>query len=73
MNQGFIDLITPIFLIFYGFILLLINPKSNQNMRIIGGICLLLGIICFLIPNYWFASMSILGIAHITNGIVVKN
>ncbi len=42
-------------------------------MRIIGGICLLLGIICFLIPNYWFASMSILGIAHITNGIVVKN
>ena len=73
MNQGFIYVITPIFFIFYGFILLLINPKSNQNMRIIGGICLLLGIICFLIPNYWFASMSILGIAHITNGIVVKN
>lgn len=72
MNQGFIDVITPIFLIFYGFILLLINPKSNQNIRIIAGICLLLAVICFLIPNYWFASMSILGIAHITYGISIK-
>jgi hypothetical protein len=73
MKQGFIDFITPVFLLFYGAILLLINQKNNQNIRIISGICLLLAIICFLIPSYWYASISILGIAHITFGIVVKN
>lgn len=72
MNQGLIDVITPVFLIFYGCILLLINAKSNQNIRIITGICLLLAMICFIIPNYWYASLSILGIAHITYGITEK-
>lgn len=70
MNQGLIDVITPVFLIFYGCILLLINAKNNQNIRIITGICFLLAMICFIIPNYWYTSLSILGIAHITYGIV---
>lgn len=73
MKQGFIDFITPVFLLFYGAILMFINQKNNQNIRIISGICLLLAMICFLIPSYWYASFTILGIAHITYGIVVKN
>lgn len=73
LKQGFIDFITPVFLIFYGANLLLMSKENNQNIRIISGICLLLALICFLIPGYWYASITILGIAHITYGIVVKN
>ena len=72
MNQGFIDLLSPIFMFFYALILLLINQKSNKYLQIISGICALLAVICFLIPSYWYASILILGIAHITFGIVVK-
>ena len=73
MNQGFIDLLSPFFMLFYGLILFLINQKSNKKLRIISGICALLTVICFLIPSYWYASIFILGIAHITFGIVVKD
>ena len=73
MSQGFIDLLSPIFMFFYGLILFLINQKSNKKLQIITGICALLAVICFLIPTYWYASISILGIAHITFGIVVKD
>lgn len=72
-SQGFIDILTPVFLLFYGFILFLLPQKESKNSFIIPVICLLLAIICFLIPSYWYASISILGIAHITYGIVVKN
>jgi heme/copper-type cytochrome/quinol oxidase subunit 4 len=73
MNQGFIDLLSPIFMFFYALILFLINQKSNKYLQIISGICALLAVICFLIPSYWYASILILGIAHITFGIVVKD
>jgi len=73
MKQGFIYFITSVFLFFYGANLLFVSKENNQNIRIISGICLLLAMICFLIPSYWYASITILGIAHITFGIVVKN
>lgn len=69
-SEGYIDFITPVFLILYGLLFYLSYKKFPKNQWIISIICLLLAIICFLIPNYWFASMSILGIAHITYGIV---
>ncbi len=72
-NQGFIDILTPIFLLFYGFILFLLLQNESKNSFIIPAICLLLAVICFLIPSYWYASLSILGIGQITYGIVVKN
>lgn len=72
-KQGFIELITPIFFVIYGLILLLFNKPSNKNSKIISLICVLLAAICFLIPSYWYASLTILGITHITYGIVVKN
>jgi hypothetical protein len=28
--------------------------------------------LCFLIPTYWDAALSIIGIVHITYGLVVK-
>ena len=73
MNFGYIDFITPIFLILYGFILFYFKSKDQKNLIILVGLCLLLAIICFLIPTYWYSSLVILGIAHITYGVVVKN
>jgi len=69
-NQGFEDLITPVFLIFYGFLLFGFHKKERKNLLIISGICLFLSIICFLIPMYWYSSLLILGVAHITYGFV---
>jgi hypothetical protein len=72
-SKGFVHLITPIFLVFYGVILFILKNKEDKNLLIIVGICLFLGLICFLIPSYWYSSLSLLGIAHITYGIVVKD
>lgn len=71
-NQNFEDYITPTFLIFYGLLLFVFHQKERKNLLIISGICLFLAIICFMIPTYWYSSLVILGLAHITYGVVVK-
>ncbi|WP_435414694.1 hypothetical protein [Polaribacter aestuariivivens] len=73
MKYGFIDFITPAFLISYSFLLLIFKNKAPKNYLILPGIAFTLAILCFLIPSYWYASLSILGIAHITYGVVAKN
>ena len=73
MKLGYIDLITPSFLIIYALILFLFKEKESKNLLIISGICILLAVICFLIPSYWYSSLFILGVAHITYGVVVKS
>ncbi|QTD37058.1 hypothetical protein JL193_13150 [Polaribacter batillariae] len=72
-QQGYIDFITPIFLILYAVLLFLFRNKENKNYLILPALCLVLGTLCFLIPSYWYASLNILGIAHITYGVVVRN
>lgn len=71
-HKGFIDYITPIFLITYASLLLIFKNKERKDLLIICGICSLLAVICFLIPTYWYSSLFILGVAHITYGIVIK-
>ena len=52
------------------------NAKKQQlqlwNQKSISGICILFSIICFMIPSYWYSALVILGVAHITYGVVVK-
>jgi hypothetical protein len=72
-NKGYIDYVAPTFLILYGLLLLLLKIKKSKNLFILSGVCLLLAFICILIPNYWYSSIFILGIAHITYGVVVKS
>lgn len=71
-NQGFIDYLTPTFLVLYGILLLILKNKERKNLMILSGLCTLLAFICLLIPNYWYSSFAILGVAHITYGVVVK-
>ena len=72
MNLGFIDYLTPVFLILYGVLLALSMNKQRKNLLVLSGVSILLAAICFLIPSYWHASLSIMGIAHITYGVVVR-
>ena len=72
VNLGFIDYLTPVFLILYGVLLALSINKQRKNLLVLSGISVLLAAICFLIPSYWHASLSIMGIAHITYGVVVR-
>jgi hypothetical protein len=72
MTQGFINYITPVFLILYGVLLFLLREKARKDLMVLIALCILLGMLCFLIPTYWDAALSIIGIVHITYGLVVK-
>jgi Na+/H+ antiporter NhaD/arsenite permease-like protein len=63
----------PVFLILYGILLFLLKNKKRKDFLILSGVSVLLGVLCFLIPSYWHSSLSILGIAHIAYGVVVKD
>ena len=71
-NQGYIDYITPTFLILYGVLLLFFKNKERKNLIIISALCILLAVMCFLIPTYWYSSLTILGISHVTYGVAVR-
>ncbi|APZ45097.1 hypothetical protein BW723_01755 [Polaribacter reichenbachii] len=67
------DYLAPIFLLLYGITLPFLKLKKSKNLFILAGVSLFLALICFLIPNYWYSALLILGIGHITYGLVVKN
>ncbi|PQJ79247.1 hypothetical protein [Polaribacter porphyrae] len=72
MNLGFIDFITPTFLLLYGLLIFLNKNKKRRGLLILSGITVLLGVLCIFIPSYWHSSLFILGLAHITYGFVVR-
>lgn len=69
---GFIDYLTPVFLILYGVLLFILKNKSRKNLFVLSGLTILLAALCLLIPTYWVSSLSILGIAHVAYGVAVK-
>ncbi len=73
LNMGYIDAIAPVFLLCYGALLLALHNKQRSGLLLVAGICLLLTITCLVIPSYWYSSFLILGIAHITYGIMIKS
>ncbi|WP_159951532.1 hypothetical protein [Polaribacter septentrionalilitoris] len=72
LNLGLVDYLTPTFLLLYGVLLFILKQKERKNLIILSGLCLFLAIVCFLIPTYWYSSFTILGVAHVTYGVVVK-
>lgn len=71
-NLGYINFITPSFLLLYGLLTFLNKNKKRKNLLILSGVSILLAVICILIPGYWYSSLLILGIAHITYGVAVR-
>ena len=72
-NLCYVDFITPSFLILYGIFLFFMKHKSRKNILIISLVSVLLAALCIVIPSYWYSSLFILGITHITYGVVVKH
>jgi L-asparagine transporter-like permease len=73
LDLGFIDIITPSFILLYGLLIFLNKNKKRKDLLVLTLACVLLGIIVILIPSYWYSALTILGIAHITYGIAVRN
>lgn len=71
-NAGLIDFLTPIFLLLYSFFIVLLKGAKHRNSIVLIVIPLLLSLICFFIPSYWYNALTVLGITHIAYGIVVK-
>ena len=72
VNLGYINYLTPVFLTLYGVLLAISSKKQRKNLLVLSGISVLLAGVCFLIPSYWHASLSIIGIAHIAYGVTVR-
>lgn len=69
---GYVDYVAPIFLILYGLLLIFLKIKKSKRLFILSSVCLILAIVCFWVPNYWYSSIFILGVAHISYGLIVK-
>ena len=70
-SEGKIEFIVPAFL--FGFAIHhLLQSKFLKENLLIPGLCILLGIVCIVIPSYWYPSLLMLGIAFITLGISAK-
>jgi membrane-associated HD superfamily phosphohydrolase len=72
-NVGYINYITPVVLVLYGALLVILKNTERKKILVLSGICVLLAILCLLIPSYWHSSFCIVGLAHITYGVVVRN
>ena len=72
LSAGLIDYLAPVSLILYAVLLFLFKHKQRKKLLVLSSLSLLLAVICLLIPTYWYSSISILGIAHIAYGVVIK-
>lgn len=68
-QQELYNYLVPCFLLIYGVIIFVFERKEYKNVLIISGVCALLSVICLIIPSYWYYSLFILGVAHLTYGI----
>lgn len=72
-NYGYINLLTPIFLCCYATLLFLLKSKNNNKLYVLIGLAILLALYCFMIPSYWYSSLTIMAIANAAFGLVEKN
>jgi hypothetical protein len=72
-KEGFINLLTPVFLFYYGLMLIVLKSPKSSKLYALALTCMLLAILCYIIPSYWNSACSILAIGHIIYGMVVRN
>lgn len=71
-SQGYIAYITPFFLIYLGGAMTLFNQKKKKEYYLLVTISVLLGVLVFLIPTYWYSALLILGASFLVYGITVR-
>ena len=60
---------TPFFLGYLGLVMALFNPQRKKPYDLLVAICLLLAVVVFVIPSYWYYSLLILGGSFFVYGI----
>lgn len=68
-SNGLYNYLGPIGLILYAFLLIALSA-SNKTYYLLAFIALLLAVMSFIIPTYWYSSMLLLGVAHFAYGVV---
>ena len=71
-NLGYTAYIAPLFLLFSGGLLILLNTNKEKPYYLLAGINLLLAVLVLVIPSYWYSAILIVGISFLAYGVVVK-
>lgn len=71
-QKGLIQWISPTFFVLYGMLIFILKSKLNTELLKLSLASIILGILCLIIPSYWYSSLVILGVVKITYGLVVK-
>ncbi len=71
-SNGLYNYVGPIGLILYAFLLTALSA-SNKTFLLFAFVVVLLAVMTFIIPSYWYSSMLLIGVGHFAHGVVVKN
>ena len=67
-SNGLYNYLGPVGLILYAFLLTALSA-FNKTYLLFAFITLLLAVMSFIIPNYWYSSMLLIGVAHFAYGV----
>jgi L-asparagine transporter-like permease len=70
VSSGNTEFLAPIFLVYYGIFLAIMNSKKKKILYLISGLSGILAFLVFIIPTYWYSALLILGTGHIIYGLV---
>lgn len=68
-SNGLYNYVGPIGLILYAFLLTALS-SFNKTYLLFAFVALLLAVMCFIIPTYWYSAMLLIGVVHFTYGVV---
>lgn len=71
-SLGYSNYLGPLFLLSFGSILFISNPKRKKAHLLLTGISTVLAVLVFLIPSYWYSAILILGGSLVVYGIMVR-
>ncbi|NJN50168.1 MAG: hypothetical protein HC798_02940 [Polaribacter sp.] len=69
-QKGLVNQITSSFLIGFGAITHILNETKNKFLLVISILCLILAMVSYLIPSYWYASILLIGLGFVVKGVV---
>jgi hypothetical protein len=70
-SNGLFNYIGPVGLILYAFLVIALSA-FDKHLFLIAGVALLLAVMSFIIPTYWYSSMLLIGVAHFAYGVVIR-
>lgn len=70
-SNGLYNLLGSVGLVLYAFMLISLSGY-NKAYYLFAGLSVLLAVMSFIIPTYWYSSMLLMGVAHFAYGIVKR-